>query len=113
MAKKTKIRFNLGDDWRLESDGLQWIIKRRKTPDLSKRKDPGGALSRREDAWKAEAYHPTLNTALVALHRRMPLQLTGEYSKDGLEPLLDTLDRMEMAYKEAIEVMKDDANRAK
>ena len=87
------IALTINADWRLESDELQWILKRRVEP----RKEDGRAW--RTKQWRVERYYRTVDEALMALPRKMPLQLTGDYDKKGLEPLLDTLDAMRADYK--------------
>lgn len=82
----------VGRDWRIRSDRLQWIVEKRL---------PGAKATRHQ--WKAQAFHKSLDNAVVWCGKRQVMDLPGEFGGDALPPLCAALDAIVAEVKGALD----------
>ncbi len=80
---------DIGPDWRLVSDPLQWVVQKRVKAKATKHQ------------WKSLGFHKNVGGALLQLAGRRVREIPGTYGPEALEPLTAALD-----------AMREDINRA-
>ena len=78
---------SINPDWRLRSDGVNWILDRR----IQSRKGTG----KPKTVWKVAGFSRHLNSIILELARQDIRLIRGEYPADALALIVETLDRIE------------------
>jgi len=100
--QKTRVIINVNSDWRVRSDGLQWIIEQKMS--LRKRmpgdkRGPGKATGASYTHWKARGFHSQIDSAAWQVGELQLKELEGEYESPALEMLSQTLWDIKMDIK--------------